>query len=56
LVMFIDDILVYSKTKEENVDHIRLVLKTLEEHRLDSRLKKCELWLEKVHFLVHVVP
>jgi len=42
VVAFIDDILVYSKTKAEHANHLRMVLKTLEEHKLYAKLKKCE--------------
>ena len=55
VVAFIDDILVYSKTKEQHVDHLQMVLETLEKHKLYVKLKKCEFWLKKVHFLGHVV-
>jgi len=55
VVVFIDDILVYSKDKEEHADHLRVVLQTLNEHQLYRKLKKCEFWLEEVVFLVHVV-
>jgi len=48
IAVFIDDILVYSKTKDEHADHLRIVLKTLEEHKLYAKLKQCEFWLEKV--------
>jgi len=55
VVVFIDDILVYSKTREEHANHLRMVLKTLEEHKLFIKLKKCEFWLERVQFLGHIV-
>jgi len=42
VVVFIDDILVHSKTREEHANHLRMVLKTLEEHKLYAKLKKCE--------------
>ncbi|XP_074305050.1 putative mitochondrial protein AtMg00860, partial [Silene latifolia] len=50
VVLFIDDILVYSNTKEENEEHFRLVLQTLPDNRLYAKLSKCEFWLEKVAF------
>ena len=50
VVAFIDDILVYSKTKKEHADHLRMVLETLEEHKSYAKLKKCEFWLQKVTF------
>jgi len=55
VVIFIDDILVYSRTKEEHMEHLRIVLKTLEEHKLCAKFKKCDFWMEKVHFLGHVI-
>jgi len=55
VVVFIDDILVYSKTREVHANHLRMVLKTLEEHKLFAKLKKCEVWLERVQFLGHIV-
>jgi len=55
VVVFIDDILVYSRTKEEHVDHLRTVLQTLADHQLYDKLKKCDFWMEKVHFLGHVI-
>ena len=55
VVVFIDDILVYSKTREEHVDHLRSILVTLREHQLYAKFSKCEFWLEKVAFLGHFV-
>jgi len=55
IVVFIDDILIYSRNNEEHAQHLRLVLKTLREHKLYAKLKKCEFWLEQVVFLGHVV-
>ena len=50
-----DDILVYSKSKEEYERHLSIVLQTLKEKQLYAKLKKCEFWLDRVSFLGHVV-
>jgi hypothetical protein len=55
VVVFIDDILVYSRTKEEHREHLRIVLQTLREKKLYAKLSKCEFWLNEVTFLGHVV-
>jgi hypothetical protein len=55
VVVFIDDILVYSKSKEEHEQHLRLILQTLREHKLYAKFSKCEFWLDSVAFLGHVV-
>src|SRR3954466_7228699 len=55
VVVFIDDILIYSKTEEEHADHLRLVLETLREHQLYAKFSKCEFWLKEVGFLGHVL-
>jgi len=55
VVVFIDDILVYSRTKEDHMEHLRTVLKTLADHRLYAKLKKCDFWMKKVHFLGYVI-
>jgi hypothetical protein len=51
MVVFIDDILVYSNSFEEHEGHLRQVLQTLRNHQLHAKLNKCEFWLEKVTFL-----
>ena len=55
VVVFIDDILIYSRNTEEHEKHLRLVLQLLRERQLYAKFKKCEFWLEKVGFLGHVV-
>ncbi|PPZ39182.1 hypothetical protein C5P26_26285, partial [Escherichia coli] len=45
VVVFIDDILVYSKTREEHDEHLRIVLQTLREKKLYAKLSKCDFWL-----------
>lgn len=55
VVVFIDDILVFSKNEEEHEEHLRMVLLKLREHQLYAKLSKCEFWLKKVSFLGHVI-
>ena len=55
VVVFIDDILVYSKSEEEHAKHLRFVLWTLRDHQLYAKFSKCEFWINKVAFLGHVV-
>ena len=55
IVVFIDDILIYSKSIEEHEQHLRLALQTLREQKLYAKLSKCEFWLDHVMFLGHVV-
>jgi len=55
VVVFIDDILVFSKTELEHAKHLRLVLQKLREHKLYAKRSKCEFWLKEVSFLGHVV-
>ncbi|GKE57325.1 putative reverse transcriptase domain-containing protein, partial [Tanacetum coccineum] len=51
IIVFIDDILIYSKTKEDHKDHLKLVLELLKKQRLYAKFSKCEFWLQEVHFL-----
>nr|ABA97145.1 retrotransposon protein, putative, Ty3-gypsy subclass [Oryza sativa Japonica Group] len=55
VVVFIDDILIYSKSKEEHEQHLRLVLEKLKEHQLYAKFSKCDFWLKEVQFLGHIV-
>jgi hypothetical protein len=55
VVIFIDDILVYSKTEEEHEEHLRLVLEKLRANWLYAKFSKCEFWLIEVAFLGHVI-
>jgi hypothetical protein len=55
VVVFIDDILIFSKTKEEHKKHLRLVLEKLRSNQLYAKFSKCEFWLTKVAFLGHVI-
>jgi hypothetical protein len=55
VVVFIDDILVYSRNEEEHEGHLRLVLQKLRDHKLYAKLSKCEFWLKQVTFLGHVI-
>ena len=55
VVVFVDDILIYSKSEEEHEDHLGVVLQTLRDHQLYTKFNKCEFWLNEVKFLGHVV-
>ena len=55
VVVFIDDILIYSKSEEDHKDHLRAALQRLREHQLYAKFSKCEFWLKQVGFLGHVL-
>ncbi|GJR12359.1 putative nucleotidyltransferase, ribonuclease H [Tanacetum coccineum] len=55
VIVFIDDILIYSKTKEDHEVHLGSVLELLRKEKLYAKFSKCEFWLQEVHFLGHVV-
>ena len=55
VVVFIDDILIFSTNAEEHAEHLRIVLSRLREHKLYAKFSKCEFWLKKVPFLGHVL-
>jgi hypothetical protein len=55
VAVFIDDILVYSRSEEEHAKHLRIVLTRLRDHQLYVKFSKCEFWLKEVQFLGHVL-
>ncbi|GKA57751.1 putative reverse transcriptase domain-containing protein [Tanacetum coccineum] len=55
VIVFTDDILIYSKSKEEHEVHLKLILELLKKEKLFGKFSKCEFWLQEVHFLCHVV-
>jgi hypothetical protein len=55
VVVFIDDILIYSKDDTEHEKHLCLIMEKLREHKLYAKFSKCEFWLNKVGFLGHIV-
>ena len=55
VVVFVDEILIYSQYEEEHKDHLRVVLQILRDHQLYTKFNKCEFWIIEVRFLGHVV-
>ena len=55
VIVFIDDILVYSKSRKQHARHLRIILETLREEQLYAKFNKCEFWLSQVGFLGHVI-
>ena len=55
VVVFIDDILIYSKNEEDHAEHLRIVLQRLRDHHLYAKFSKCEFWLDSVKFLGHTI-
>ena len=55
IIVFIDDIMVYSKTREDHETHLRLALERLQSEKLYAKFSKCEFWLDRVMFLGHIV-
>ena len=54
-MVFVDEILIYSKSEREHEYHLRIVLQLLRDHLLYAKFSKCEFWLTQVRFLGHVV-
>jgi hypothetical protein len=55
VLVFVDDILIYSKNREEHEGHLRLVLQVLREHQLYAKFSKCDFFHKKIHYLGHVL-
>ena len=55
VLIFIDDILIYSKNQEEHEQHLRIVLQTLREHQLYAKLEKCEFFKTEIQYLGHII-
>ncbi|WVZ52931.1 LOW QUALITY PROTEIN: hypothetical protein U9M48_003930 [Paspalum notatum var. saurae] len=55
VVVFIDDILIYSKSEKEHEDHLKIVLTRIREHKLYAKFSKCAFWLKEVSFLGHIL-
>jgi hypothetical protein len=55
VVIFIDDILIFSKNEEEHAEHLRIVLQRLRDHKLYAKFSKCDFWLKEVQFLGHII-
>ncbi|GKF77352.1 putative reverse transcriptase domain-containing protein, partial [Tanacetum coccineum] len=55
MIVFIDDILIYSKNKQLHKEHLKLILELLKEEELYAKFSKCEFWIPKVQFIGHVI-
>ena len=55
VIVFIDDILVYSRDEQEHEQHLKIVLQTLREKKFHAKFRKCDFWLKEVSFLCHIV-
>jgi hypothetical protein len=55
IIVFINDVLVYSKSEEEHEEHLRLVSQKLQDPRLYVKMSKCEFWLKQATFMSHII-
>ena len=55
VIVFLDDILIYSKSEEEHEQHLRMVLQVLTDHQLYAKLRKCSFYQKQIHYLGHII-
>ena len=55
VIVFVDEIIIYSKSEEEHEHHLRLVLQVLRQHQLYSNLSKCSFYQKQIHYLGHII-
>ena len=55
VIIFIDDILIYSKDEDQHANHLRIVLQTLKDKMLYTKFKKCEFWLDNLVLFGHII-
>ena len=55
VIVFIDDILIYSKDEDQHVEHLKIVMQMLKDQKLYGKFKKCEFWLDSVVLLGHII-
>ena len=55
VVVFVDDILIYSKTEEEHKEHLKIILQVLREHKIYAKLSRCDFYKDKIQYLGHVI-
>jgi hypothetical protein len=55
VIVFLDDILIYSKSEEEHKQHLRMVLQVLRKHQLYAKLSKCSFYQKQIHYLGHII-
>ena len=55
VLVFLDDILIYSKNEEEHEEHLRLTLQLLREHKLYAKLSKCDFYRDRIQYLGHII-
>jgi hypothetical protein len=55
VIVFLDDIIIYSKSEEENEKQLRMVLHVLREHQLYGKLSKCSFYQKQIHYLGHII-